>query len=192
MWSWYPCMQNFRPFLMCSQNAWKVKLHKVVLASGGTKLGQHWPKSIISGSFQDTSACHISGHSFHAFSLECSETPISLSFLGHQRAILAKLNKFWRWSGYISMPHFKTFLPCILLRISLCFLAIRRLKLGQCQPESNNFWWWSGYISRLHFGAFLLCILLRMLGNLPVTGQTDGRWPTLCPHLTLSPGTMMI
>ena len=30
-------------------------------------------------------------------------------------------NHFWMWSGYISVPHFAPFLPCILLRMLGCF-----------------------------------------------------------------------
>ena len=35
----------------------------------------NFENQIISGGGQDTSACQILGHSFHEFSLECSETP---------------------------------------------------------------------------------------------------------------------
>ena len=53
----------------------------------------------------------ISGHSFHAFFSEWPQTRNSLSFLANRRPELSqyspKSNHFWRWSRYISMPHFR-------------------------------------------------------------------------------------
>ena len=51
--------------------------------------GQNWANTdqneTVPGGGQDTSACHIWSLTFHAFSLECLETPISLSFLATSR-----------------------------------------------------------------------------------------------------------
>ena len=92
-------------------------------------------------------------------------------FFGHQKAqtgpILAKSKNFWRWSGYISMPHFRPFLPCVL------FTMLGNPNFSQFfwPPESQN---WAStshdkiisggeqatsacHISGRSFHAFLTC-----------------------------------
>ena len=59
----------------------------------------------------------------------------------------------WRWSGYISMPHFRTFLfhafslKCRETPISLSSWATRGPKPWQYRSRSNHLWKWSGYIN---------------------------------------------
>ena len=97
---------------------------------------------------QDTSACHTLSHSFNAFSLECPETLTSLNFLppeGHHYANTDQ-NRIASggWSGYISMTHFRPFLPCISVEchetpISLSFLATIGTKIGRILAKINSF-----------------------------------------------------
>ena len=71
------------------------------------KTGQN--QTIFKGG-QNTSARHISDQSFHEFSLECPRIPILLSFLSTRGPKLgqywSKSNDLWRWSGFVSRPHF--------------------------------------------------------------------------------------
>ena len=159
---WMPWNSNFIKFL----------------ATRGPKLGQN---QITFEGDQDISAYHISGNSFHAFPLECPETPTSLNFG-------PLVSKTWATSGQksynflggqdTSACHILSNLfhglsvECPETSISH-FLATKRPTLGQYRPKSNNLWGWSGYISMPYFGPFLQSVLLRMLGN--VTGRTCGR-----------------
>ena len=81
------------------------------------------------------------------------------------------------------MPHFRPFLPCILLRMPRTpnftkvwghplkpqLHKVLGLLEGQNLPKSNNFWRCSGCISIPHFRPFLPCIFLRMSRNLNFT-----------------------
>ena len=54
-----------------------------------------------------------------------------------------KSNQFWRWSGYISMPNFRPFLPCVLLRMHkipnlTCFTKV----FGLCEFQQVTLKTW--------------------------------------------------
>ena len=130
------------------------------------------------------------GHSFHAFSLECPETPISLRFLTTRGPKLGqywpKSNHFGRWSGYTTMPYFKPFLPDVLLRMprntnSPTFFATIRPKLasfGQNRIVSGG----GQVISACHISVHsFYAFSLECSETWP-----GGRWPTLRPHTTSS------
>ena len=66
---------------------------------------------------------YMPDHLFHALSFEYHETPILSSFFGSTRwpklgQFWQKYNHFWGWSEYISMPHFRPFLLCMLQRMA--------------------------------------------------------------------------
>ena len=68
---------------------------------------------------EDTLACQNPGHSF--LPKKCMETSNLTSYTNQSGAKSRKINRlwpkstqFWRWSGYINMPNFRPFLPCVL------------------------------------------------------------------------------
>ena len=72
---------------------------------------------------QDTSTWQIVSHSSRAFWKKLPETPNLTCFTKSKwcrkgKSTWSKFNKFWRWSGYISMPRFRTFLPSVLQKMS--------------------------------------------------------------------------
>ena len=146
------------------------------LVTRGPKLGKN---RISTECGHDTFACQISGHSFHVFSSECPETPITLIFLHTIGLKLGqywrKSNYFWKWSGYIIMPPFRPFLPCILFRMPgnpnfTKFVGHQRTKIGPVLAKTESFLEVVS-LSMPYFLPFLLCVLLRMLRN--VTGPTN-------------------
>ena len=79
-WSRYISMQNFRPFPPCvlqdmPGNPKFDPFYKVKIVPKLEKSTDQRHKLISSEGDQDTSACKISGHSLHAFSGKCPETP---------------------------------------------------------------------------------------------------------------------
>ena len=79
-WSRYISMQNFRPFPPCvlqdmPGNPQFDPFHEVKIVPKLEKSTNRGHKLISSEGDQDTSACKISGHSLHAFSGKCPETP---------------------------------------------------------------------------------------------------------------------
>ena len=117
--------------------------------------------------------------------------PNSLRFLATKMPKLnqyrPKLNYFWTWSGYISMPHFGPFLSCILLtmpwNLNFKFLFINRSKLGLHRPKSNHFW------IQQHAKFRVIPSMRSTKKNARTPHQTDRktnrRWLTLFPHTTL-------
>ena len=86
-----------------------------------------------------------------------------------------KSNYFWKWSGYIIMPPFRPFLPCILFRMPrnpnfTKFVGHQRAKIGPVLAKIESFLEVVS-LSMPYFLPFLLCVLLRMLRN--VTGPTN-------------------
>ena len=81
-WRWSRCIiqQNFRPFLqwVLPELPWNPKFdpfHKIKIAPKLEKSTNCNHKLISSEGGQDTSACKLSGHSLHAYSEKCLETP---------------------------------------------------------------------------------------------------------------------
>ena len=76
-WSGYISMPHFNWFIPSMHSPSKARKPQFHLVFSSPE-GRHWVNTgqnrITSGGGQDTSACHILGHSFHVFSLECSET----------------------------------------------------------------------------------------------------------------------
>ena len=60
------------------ENAWEPQIWPVSLSQNSAKIrkiNRPWPRTNQFKGGQDTSACKISGHSLHAFSRKCPETP---------------------------------------------------------------------------------------------------------------------
>ena len=83
--SWYTCIPNSRPFIPCVilRMLGNPNFNKFLgLPKANTLYWANICQNLISSEGDhDTPACQIWCHFFHAFSLKCSETPISLSFL---------------------------------------------------------------------------------------------------------------
>ena len=118
-WSGYTSMPHLGPFHSFSLECSETLISLSFLDTRRPKSGQYRPKSNRFVGDQDTSACDNCGHSFHALCLEWSEPQISSSFLTTKRPnsgqYRLKSNNFWKWSGYVSMPHLGPLLSCILL-----------------------------------------------------------------------------
>ena len=112
-WSGYISIQHLRQFCPCIS----FKCHETPISPsfwppGGRNWANTGQNRIISWECQALSACGISGHSFHAFSLNCPETPLSLSFEANRGPKFGwyrtKWNHLWRWilifSGQFGLP----------------------------------------------------------------------------------------
>ena len=107
------------------KNAWNLQTWLVkFLPKWGKSTGNDQNVINWKGS-QDTSTCQIASHSSHAFWRKLPETPNLTCFTKskwcQKRKInrpWPKFNKFWRWSGYISMTKFRPFLHCVLQKMS--------------------------------------------------------------------------
>ena len=138
-------------------------------------------QNLISSEGQDTLACRISGYFSHAFSRKYPETVKLTYFMKskycqneeNQQILTKNLNQFWRWSGYISMPNFRLYLPFVLRKCQetpnlTCFAIIsqntaKMSKIKRPRLKFNHFWKWSVYTGMPNFRLFLPCLLQKML-----------------------------
>ena len=92
-----------------------------VLATRGPICANTGQNRLFWGGGHDESACHNSDHSFNVLSLEYPPPPppppLNKFFWPPEGRNWANIEYFWRWLGYISMPHFGPFLPCVLHRM---------------------------------------------------------------------------
>ena len=101
-------------------------------------------------------------------------------FLGQQRATIRpywpKSIYIWRWSGYISMPHFRPFLPWVLLRMPrksyfTIFFGHQKAEIGPVVAK-NRFISAGGQDTsacRISSHLFLPSVLLGIPGNVNLT-----------------------
>ena len=187
MWSWYTCMPNFRPFLPC-----------VLLRMPGnpsyTNLfwlpeGQNWVNTdqngIISEGVQDTSACHISGHSSIHFPWNSQKPQLHKVFLATREDR--------NWATNTSACHISDH------SFHAPPLEARKPKFHYVfwPPASQN--WVStgqnrinsggGQDTACHISSHYFHVFSLKCAEISPDGRTDGR--TLCPHPISPTGTNM-